>query len=225
MAPGPQLVARMGPLLRRRARARRAGSGDGRARARAEQWIVVAGAIADLSLIAGMRGRRAEQLLRSRPRPVDLARERGLLDSIEVGEVHTAYGAALAAHGRPEAALPALERRGHAATAVGPAARPRRRAAGAGRGRGGDGRWAARERAARRGRRDPRRVPSIRVRCPARLAAARRALGGGPAAGATAAGELSERERTVLRLSERRAARSARSARSSSSPSTPSTAT
>ena len=40
---------------------------------------------------------------------VDLARERGLLDAIEDGEVHTAYGLALAAHGRPAEALGELE--------------------------------------------------------------------------------------------------------------------
>ncbi len=74
----------------------------------ADQWIVGVGAIADLSLIAGLRGRRAEQL-RLATEAVDLARERGLLESREVGEVHTAHGVALAAHGRREEALPALE--------------------------------------------------------------------------------------------------------------------
>jgi LuxR family maltose regulon positive regulatory protein len=75
---------------------------------RAEQWIVAVASIADLSLIAGMRGKRAEQA-RLAEEAVDLARERGLLDSVEVGEVHTARGVALAAAGRPEAALPELE--------------------------------------------------------------------------------------------------------------------
>jgi len=75
---------------------------------RAEQWIVVVAAIADLSLIAGMRGRQADQL-RLADDAVVLARERGLLDSVEVGEVHTARGVALAAFGHPEAALPELE--------------------------------------------------------------------------------------------------------------------
>ena len=75
---------------------------------RAEQWIVVVASIADLSLIAGMRGRRAEQM-RLAEEAIDLARERGLLDSVEVGEIHTARGVALAAEGRPEEALPELE--------------------------------------------------------------------------------------------------------------------
>ena len=73
-----------------------------------EQWIVGFGAIADLSLIAGMRGRRDEQLRLARE-ALDMAREHGLLDAREVGEVHTAYGVALAAHGRREEALPELE--------------------------------------------------------------------------------------------------------------------
>jgi LuxR family maltose regulon positive regulatory protein len=75
---------------------------------RAEQWIVAVASIADLSLIAGMRGRRVEQS-RLAEEAVDLARERGLLDSVEVGEVHTARGVALAAQGHAEAALPELE--------------------------------------------------------------------------------------------------------------------
>jgi LuxR family maltose regulon positive regulatory protein len=75
---------------------------------RAEQWIVAVASIADLSLIAGMRGRRAEQA-RLAEEAVVLARERGLLDSVEVGEVHTARGVALAARGHPAAALPELE--------------------------------------------------------------------------------------------------------------------
>ena len=75
---------------------------------RAEQWIVVAAAVADLSLIAGMRGRRAEQLELA-DEAVELARAHGLLDSVEVGEVHTARGVALAARGRVEVALPELE--------------------------------------------------------------------------------------------------------------------
>ncbi len=74
----------------------------------ADQWIVGVAAIADLSLIAGLRGRRDEQM-RLAVEAVDLARARGLLDAIEVGEVHTAHGVALAAHGRREEALRALE--------------------------------------------------------------------------------------------------------------------
>jgi ATP/maltotriose-dependent transcriptional regulator MalT len=75
---------------------------------RAEQWIVAVASLADLSLIAGMRGRHAEQA-RLAEEAVRLARERGLLDSVEVGEVHTALGVALAAAGDLEAALPELE--------------------------------------------------------------------------------------------------------------------
>jgi LuxR family maltose regulon positive regulatory protein len=74
----------------------------------ADQWIVGTGAIADLSLIAGMRGRRAEQL-RLATQAVEQAREHGLLEAREVGEVHTAHGVALGAQGRREEALPALE--------------------------------------------------------------------------------------------------------------------
>jgi LuxR family transcriptional regulator, maltose regulon positive regulatory protein len=75
----------------------------------ADQWIVGTGAIADLSLIAGLRGRHAEQL-RLATEAGDQAREQGLLEAREVGEVHTAHGVALAAHGRREEALPALEK-------------------------------------------------------------------------------------------------------------------
>jgi LuxR family maltose regulon positive regulatory protein len=74
----------------------------------ADQWIVGTGAIADLSLIAGLRGRRAEQL-RLATEAMDQALEQGLLEAREVGEVHTAYGVALVAHGRREEALPVLE--------------------------------------------------------------------------------------------------------------------
>ena len=74
----------------------------------ADQWVVGTGATADRSLIAGRRGRREEQL-RLATAAVDLARDHGLLEACEVGEVHTAHGVALAAHGRHEEALPALE--------------------------------------------------------------------------------------------------------------------
>ena len=74
-----------------------------------EQWVVGSGAIADLSLMAGMRGDRGEQM-RLALEALDMAREHGLLDAREVGEVHTAYGMALAAEGRREEALPELER-------------------------------------------------------------------------------------------------------------------
>ncbi len=76
---------------------------------RAEQWIVVVASIADLSLIAGIRGRRAEQR-RLAEEAIRLASERGLLDSVEVGEIHTAHGVSLAARGDLRAALPELER-------------------------------------------------------------------------------------------------------------------
>jgi LuxR family maltose regulon positive regulatory protein len=74
-----------------------------------EQWVVGSGAIADLSLIAGMRGRRDEQR-RLADRALAMARDHGLLDAREVGEVHTAHGVALAAQGRHAEALPELER-------------------------------------------------------------------------------------------------------------------
>jgi len=75
----------------------------------AEQWIVGVAAIADLSLIAGMRGRRSQQL-RLAEEAVEVTGRAGLLDAVEDGEVHTAYGVALAAHGRAEAALSSLEK-------------------------------------------------------------------------------------------------------------------
>ena len=56
----------------------------------AEQWVVGCAALADLSLIAGIRDDRGEQIglaLAAR----DLAREHGLLEAREVGEVHTAH--------------------------------------------------------------------------------------------------------------------------------------
>ena len=74
-----------------------------------EQWIVGVAAIADLSLIAGLRSKRADQLRLARE-AVDLTREVGLLDAVEDGEVHTAYGVALAAHGRHAEALGELEK-------------------------------------------------------------------------------------------------------------------
>ena len=59
------------------------------------QWIVGVAAIADLSLIAGMRGDRGEQM-RLALEAAGLAREVGLTDAVEDGEVHTALGVALA---------------------------------------------------------------------------------------------------------------------------------
>jgi LuxR family maltose regulon positive regulatory protein len=76
---------------------------------RTDQWIVGVASIADLSLIAGRRGERDEQL-RLAVEASELARACGLLDAIEEGEVHTAMGLALAAQGRPGEALPELER-------------------------------------------------------------------------------------------------------------------
>jgi LuxR family maltose regulon positive regulatory protein len=74
-----------------------------------DQWIVGVAALADLSLVAGLRERRAEQLELAQ-RAVALAAERGLLDAREVGEIHTAHGAALVAGGRLAEGLAALER-------------------------------------------------------------------------------------------------------------------
>jgi LuxR family maltose regulon positive regulatory protein len=74
----------------------------------AEQWVVGTGAIADLSMLAGLRGDREEQLRLARE-AVDQAQRTGLIEACEVGEVHTAYGCALLAHGRREEALPELE--------------------------------------------------------------------------------------------------------------------
>jgi ATP/maltotriose-dependent transcriptional regulator MalT len=74
----------------------------------ADQWVVGTGAIADLSILAGFRGDREEQL-RLACEAVDQAQRTGLIEACEVGEVHTAYGCALLAHGRREEALPELE--------------------------------------------------------------------------------------------------------------------
>jgi LuxR family maltose regulon positive regulatory protein len=125
---------------------------------RAEQWIVTVAAIADLSLIAGMRGRRAEQL-RLADEAAGLARERGLLDSVEVGEVHTARGVALAAPRAPGGGAARARAGRAAAPVVGAAARRRRRAGRARPGHRRDRRPGARGRAARRGGGDPGRLP------------------------------------------------------------------
>jgi ATP/maltotriose-dependent transcriptional regulator MalT len=76
---------------------------------RTDQWIVGVAALADLSLIAGRRGQRDDQMRIARE-AVDTARARGLLDAIEDGEVHSAHGVALVAQGRVEEAIPELER-------------------------------------------------------------------------------------------------------------------
>ena len=162
-----------------------------------EQWIVGVAAIADLSLIAGVRGNAPEQMRLART-AVELARERGLLDGVEVGEVHTAHGVALVAHGHPEEALGALERGiflrrlwGQPLDLV-------------------DGLIALASTSAAVGDRDRAaesfdEAEAILAGCadpgalPERLAAARGALRAGRPATAARA-ELSERERTVLRL-------------------------
>ena len=171
-----------------------------RSRRPADQWIVgvarARGPVADRRACAGAAPSRCGW----RREAVDLARERGLLDAVEDGEVHTALGVALAADGRRDEALPELEqgvflRRlwrqpldlvdGLLALAPAVAALGDRD---------------ARRRALRRGGGARRRAAATRARCRARLAAARRA---GAAVGRPTArrgAELSERERTVLRL-------------------------
>lgn len=169
---------------------------------RAEQWIVTVAAIADRSLVAGLRGDRAGQL-RLATEAADLAREVGLLESREVGEVHTALGVALAAHGRREEALPALEQGVFLRRLW---AQPLDLA---------DGLLALAPQVAALGDR-PRaaqlldEAEAILATCasagvlPDRLAAARRGLGRPAAAAVTSAvaadSELSERELAVLRL-------------------------
>jgi LuxR family maltose regulon positive regulatory protein len=164
-----------------------------------DQWIVAVAALADLSLIAGLRGERGDQMRLAR-QAIDLARERGLLEAVEVGEVHTALGVALAAEGRREEALPELEqgvllRRlwgqpldlADGLLALAPAV-----AAVGDRGRAAE--LFAETQAILAACPDPGALP-------ARLTAARRAAGvAGPPPGARAATELSERERTILRM-------------------------
>ena len=109
MAARRELVARLGALLRGRPRGGGALADETAQLApAADQWVVGTGAIADLSMLAGFRGDRAEQL-RLALEAVDQAQRTGLLEACEVGEVHTAYGCALLAHGRPGEALPELE--------------------------------------------------------------------------------------------------------------------
>ena len=158
----------------------------------AEQWVVGTGAIADLSMLAGFRGDREEQL-RLALEAVDQARRTGLLEACEVGEVHTAYGCALLAHGCREDALPELEqgvflRRiwGQPLDLLDGLIALAPTVAGAG----------DRERAAALFQE----AEELAARCanpgalPERLRAARSAAEPAPA------GELTERERTVLRL-------------------------
>jgi LuxR family maltose regulon positive regulatory protein len=163
----------------------------------AEQWVVGVGAIADLSMIAGFRGHRTEQL-RLATEAVNLARECGLLDAPEVGEVHTAHGVALAAQGQHEEALPALEKGVFlrriwgqpldlldGLIALAPAV-----AAAGDRARASDLFREAHELAA---------ACADAGALPDRLAAAKRAVGMGSTPAPESA-ELSERELTVLRL-------------------------
>ena len=110
VAPRHHLGARVGSLLQRRSGRGRGWLEETTALApAADQWIVGVAAIADLSLIAGRHGRRDEQM-RLAVRAVELAAERGLIDAVEDGEVHTAHGVALAAQGRHDEALPCLEK-------------------------------------------------------------------------------------------------------------------
>jgi LuxR family maltose regulon positive regulatory protein len=164
---------------------------------RAEQWIVAVASTADLSLIAGMRGRHAEQA-RLAEEAIQLARERGLLDSVEVGEIHTARGVALAAGGDLEAALPELEQGVLLRRLWGQQLDL------------ADGLIALASTTAAAGRRERAReafdeAEAILGACPdpgalpRRLATARRAAGASPAA-ARASEPLSDRELTVLRL-------------------------
>lgn len=75
---------------------------------RAEQWIVTTASIAQLSVIAGLRGRREEQQ-RLAAEAVALAAEKGLTDAVETYEVPTATGLALAARGAYHEARACLE--------------------------------------------------------------------------------------------------------------------
>ena len=103
------LGARLGALLQRRARPGRARLGETRdARPAPTSGSSRVAAIADLSLIAGCAGSGASSC-GWRTRPSTSRASAGCSDAVEVGEVHTARGVALAAHGRPEAALPELE--------------------------------------------------------------------------------------------------------------------
>jgi LuxR family maltose regulon positive regulatory protein len=70
-----------------------------------EQWLIAACALALGSLVAGELGRVDEQALLA-DQAMQLARERGA----EEGEVFVAVGASLAARGKPDEALPPLER-------------------------------------------------------------------------------------------------------------------
>ena len=74
-----------------------------------EQWIVATASVAQLSVIAGLRGLREEQQ-RFAAEALALAAEKGLTDAVETYEVPTASGLALAARGRFDEALACLEK-------------------------------------------------------------------------------------------------------------------
>ena len=105
------LGARLGALLQRRPRRGRALAGARRRRSRraADQWIVGVAAIADLSLIAGLRGRRDEQMRagargrRAGARARAARRDRGRRGA------HRATASRWPRTGRREEALPELE--------------------------------------------------------------------------------------------------------------------
>ena len=130
---------------------------------------------------------------------VALARERGLLEAVEVGEVHTAYGLALAAQDRLVEALPELEQGVFLRRLWGQpldlvdgliALAPATAAIG------------DRDRAAELFGEAEETLAGCRDAgvLPARLAGAKRAAGMARSRVAVAGAELSERERTVLRL-------------------------
>ena len=152
-------------------------------------------AIADLSLIAGHARRSGPSSCGWRRGRRPRARARACSTRVEVGEVHTAHGVALAAHGRRAEALARARAGRLPAPAVGAAARSRRRA--------------DRARAAVAAVGDRTRAAALFDEAEALLAGCRgpgRAAGAarrGPAAAAAArrgGADLSERELTVLRL-------------------------
>jgi LuxR family maltose regulon positive regulatory protein len=110
VAAGDHVGARLGALLQRRPRrAERWLEETTRIAPPAEQWIVGVGG--DRRPVAD-RGHARAPRRAAAPRRGALASPAplGLLDAVEDGEVHTAYGVALVAHGRYEEALPSLEK-------------------------------------------------------------------------------------------------------------------
>jgi len=71
------------------------------------QWLVAGSSLAYRSLIAGQRGRLEEQRLLAE-QAMELVRERGI-EEVD-GEAPLALGVSLAARGRPDDALPLIER-------------------------------------------------------------------------------------------------------------------